>query len=85
MTMGNDLDALNSSNEASGDRARARAQGAFRSMLLVFAVGFAALAVVAFVVTGEVGAVLLVVFGFLGIAVCGWFGQRWLLRNIGGG
>jgi hypothetical protein len=53
-------------------------------MLLVFAVGFAALAVVAFIVTGEVGAALLVVFGFLGIAVFGWLGQRWLLRNIGG-
>jgi LPXTG-motif cell wall-anchored protein len=83
--MGDRLDALNSSSKASGDRARARAQGAFRSMLLVFAVGFAALAVVAFIATGEIGAVLLVVFGFIGIAVCGWFGKRWLLRNIGGG
>jgi hypothetical protein len=54
-------------------------------MLLVFAVGFAALAVIAFIATGEVGPVLLVVFGFLGIAVFGWFGQRWLLRNMDGG
>jgi hypothetical protein len=54
-------------------------------MLLAFAGGFAALAVVAFIATGEVGAVLLVVFIFLGIAVFGWLGQRWLLRNIDGG
>lgn len=80
-----DLDAAKSSSEASSDRVRARAQGAFRSMLLVFAVGFAALAVIAFIATGEVGPVLLVVFGFLGIAVFGWFGQRWLLRNMDGG
>jgi hypothetical protein len=53
-------------------------------MLLVFASGFAALAVFAFVATGEVGPVLLVVFAFLGIAVFGWFGQRWLLRDVGG-
>lgn len=72
------------SDKTSSDRARERAQSMFRSMLRVFAVGFAALAVVAFIATGEVGAVLLVVFIFLGIAVFGWLGQRWLLRNIDG-
>lgn len=83
--MGDQLDAPSSSSKASGDRARARAQGAFRSMLLVFAVGFAALAVVTFIATEEVGAVLLVVFGFLGIVVFGWLGQRWVLRNLDDG
>jgi 4-hydroxybenzoate polyprenyltransferase len=75
-------DTPNASNETSVERARARGQRAFRSMLGVFAVGFAALAGVAFIVTGEAAAVLLVVFAFLGIALFGWLGQRWLLRNI---
>jgi hypothetical protein len=77
-----DLGTPNSSDKASGDRARERAQSMFRSMLLAFAVGFAVLAIVAFIATKEVGIIFLVVFIFLGIAVCGWFGQRWLLRNI---
>lgn len=83
--MGSHPGPTSSGDKASGDRARKRAQSMFRSMLLAFAGGFAALAVVAFIATGEVGAVLLVVFIFLGIAVFGWLGQRWLLRNIDGG
>lgn len=71
--------------ESISDRARHRAQSAFRSMLLMFAVGFIALAVVGFIATKEVGVVLLVGFIYFGLAVCGWFGQRWLLRNIDGG
>jgi hypothetical protein len=72
-------------DKASIDRAREGGQRMFRSMLLVFTVGFAAFAVVAFIATGEIGVVFLVVFTYLGIAVCGWFGQRWLLRNMDGG
>jgi hypothetical protein len=53
-------------------------------MLLAFAVGFVALAIVGFIATKEVGVVVLVGFIYFGIAVCGWFGQRWLLRNLGG-
>ncbi len=83
--MGNYPGPTGSGDKTSSVRARERAQSMFRSMLLVFAVGFAVLAVVAFIVTGEISAVLLVVFIFLGIAVFGWLGQRWLLRNIDGG
>ncbi len=57
----------------------------FRSMLLLFTGGFLVFGVVAFIVTKEVSAVILTAFIYLGIVVCGWFGQRWLLRNIGGG
>jgi hypothetical protein len=84
LTMSNPPGPAGQSDQSISDRARERAQSAFRSMLLVFAVGFAALAVIAFIATGEVGAALLVVFGFLGIAVFGWLGQRWLLRDIDG-
>ena len=83
--MGNHPDPTSSSDRASVERARKRGQSMFRSTLLAFAGGSAALAVVAFIATGEVAAVLLVVFGFLGIAVFGWLGQRWVLRNIGDG
>jgi hypothetical protein len=85
MIMSDHLGTPNSPSKESEDGAREAGRSAFRSMLLVFAVGFGALAVVAFIATGEVGPVLLVVFGFLGIAVFGWFGQRWLLRNMGEG
>jgi hypothetical protein len=54
----------------------------FRSMLLVFAIGFVVLTVVSFIVTKEVAVVFLLAFTYLGIVVCGWFGQRWLLRNL---
>jgi hypothetical protein len=54
-------------------------------MLLVFAMGFAVFAIVAFVATKEVAVVFLSAFTYLGIVVCGWLGQRWLLRNLGGG
>jgi hypothetical protein len=54
-------------------------------MLLVFAGGFVVFAIVAFIATKEVVVVFLSAFIYLGIVVCGWFGQRWLLRNIGGG
>jgi hypothetical protein len=83
--MGNDPGPTSSGDKASSDRARERAQSMFRSMLLVFAGGFVVLAVVAFVATKEVGVVFLTAFIYLGIVICGWFGQRWLLRNIGGG
>jgi hypothetical protein len=53
-------------------------------MLLVFAAGFVAFAIVAFIVTKEIAVVFLSAFIFLGIAVGGWFGQRWLLRNLDG-
>jgi hypothetical protein len=74
-----------SSDKASSDRARERAQSAFRSMLLVFAGGFAVFAVVAFIATKEISVVVLSAFIYLGIAVFGWLGQRWLLRNIDDG
>jgi hypothetical protein len=80
--MDHDLGPTSSSDKASIDRARDSGQRMFRSMLLVFTVGFAALAIVAFIETGEVAVVFLVVFIYLGIAVFGWLGQRWLLRNI---
>lgn len=83
--MGDQPGSMSPSDKASIDRARKRAQSGFRSMLLVFAVGFAALAIVTFISTGEVAAVLIVVFGFLGIAIFGWLAQRWVLRNIDGG
>lgn len=83
--MGKHPDPANSNDKASVERARKRGQSMFRSTLLAFAGGSAALAVVAFIATGEIAAVLLVVFGFLGIAVFGWLGQRWVLRNIDGG
>jgi hypothetical protein len=83
--MGSHPGPTSSSDKASVERARKRGQSMFRSMLLVFAGGSAALAIVAFIATGEVAAVLIVVFGFLGIAVFGWLGQRWVLRNIDGG
>jgi hypothetical protein len=73
-----------SSGKASSNRARERAQSMFRSMLLVFAIGFVALAIVGFLATKEVAVLFLSGFTFLGIVVCGWLGQRWLLRKIGG-
>jgi hypothetical protein len=82
--MGDPLGPASSSGKASSDRARERAQSMFRSMLLAFAVGFFVLAIVAFIATKEVGVVFLLAFIFLGIVVCGWLGQRWLLRNISG-
>jgi hypothetical protein len=54
-------------------------------MLLAFAVGFAAVAIAGFIATKEVVVVILVIFTFLGMAVCGWLGQRWLLRNMDDG
>jgi hypothetical protein len=82
--MGNHPGPTSSSGKSSSDRARERAQSMFRSMLLVFAVGFVALAIVGFIATKEVAVVFLSGFTYLGIVVFGWFGQRWLLRNIGG-
>jgi hypothetical protein len=76
---------MSSSDKARIDRARERGQSMFRSMLLVFAGGFVGFAIVAFIVTKEVSVLFLTAFIFLGIAVFGWLGQRWLLRNIGGG
>ena len=74
-----------SSRNNAHDVARARAQSVFRAMMLAFAVGFIALAVVAFLVTKEVGVVVLLVVTYLGIAICGRLGQRWLLRDIDDG
>jgi hypothetical protein len=69
-------------DQARLDRSRERGQSMFRSMLLVFAIGFVVLTVVSFIVTKEVAVVFLLAFTYLGIVVCGWFGQRWLLRNL---
>jgi hypothetical protein len=72
-------------NKTRNDRAREAGKRAFRSMLLAFAVGFAAVAIAGFIATKEVVVVILVIFTFLGMAVCGWLGQRWLLRNMDDG
>ena len=74
-----------SSDKASRDRARKRAQSTFRSMLLVFAGGFIVFAIVVFIETKEVSVLFLSAFIYLGIAVFGWLGQRWLLRNMDDG
>jgi hypothetical protein len=54
-------------------------------MLLVFTGGFVVFAIIAFIATKEISVVFLTAFTYLGIAVFGWLGQRWLLRNIDGG
>lgn len=82
--MHEDPDPTSSNGEASGARVRKRAQSMFRSMLLMFTIGFGVFAVVVYIETKEVVVVFLVAFTYLGGAVFGWLGQRWLLRNIGG-
>jgi hypothetical protein len=74
-----------SSEKTSSDRAKESAQSIFRTMLLVFTGGFVVFAIVAFIATKEVSVVFITAFTYFGIAVCGWFGQRWLLRKIDGG
>jgi hypothetical protein len=81
--MGNHPGPISSSGKASSDLARERAQSMFRSMLLVFTVGFVAFAIVGFITTKEVAVVFLSGFTYLGIVGFGWCGKRWLLRHIG--
>lgn len=62
--------------------AKQRADSVFRAMMLVFAAGFLTFAVVGYIVTREVGIVVLFVCIYgLGLVV-GLWGKRWIMRNI---
>jgi uncharacterized membrane protein (Fun14 family) len=68
--------------QSKGSVARQRASSVFRGMLLVFAVGFLAFAIVGYIVTKEVGIVVLFVCIYGLTVVVGLWGKRWIMRNI---
>lgn len=62
--------------------ARQRADSVFRGMLLVFGVGFLVFAIVGYIVTKEVGIVVLSVCIYGLTVAVGLWGKRWIMRNI---
>jgi Flp pilus assembly protein TadB len=62
--------------------ARRRADSVFRGMLLIFVVGFLMFAILGYIMTKELGIVVLFVcIGGLTVVVGIW-GKRWIIRNI---
>ncbi len=62
--------------------ARQRADSAFRGIMLVFGIGFLAFAIVGYIVTKEVGIVVLFVSIYGLTVVVGLWGKRWIMRTI---
>ncbi len=62
--------------------ARQRADSTFRGIMLVFGIGLLAFAIVGYIVTKEVGIVVMFVCIYgLGLVISLW-GKRWIMRNI---
>lgn len=62
--------------------ARQRANSAFRGVMLVFAIGFLAFAIVGYIVAQEVGIVVLFVCLYGLMVVVGLWGKRCIMRVI---
>ncbi len=69
-------------NDEQSSLARQRADSTFRGIMLVFAIIFLAFAIVGYIVTKEVGIVVLFVCIYGSIVAVGLWGKRWIIRNI---
>ncbi|HEV7944038.1 MAG TPA: hypothetical protein VGP17_14715 [Solirubrobacteraceae bacterium] len=65
------------------DAATRRANSVFRGMLVVFAIGFATIALVGYIATHEVAVIVLFAVIYGGIALIGFWGKKYLIRDMG--